>query len=432
MMGDEGRYTNSEALLSRALESIPLGSQTFSKSKVQFPYGVSPFFIEKGKGSHVWDVDGNEYVDFMNGLLSVSIGYNDPEVTRAVQSQIENGVTFSLPHRLEIEVSELLIDMIPCAEMVRFGKNGSDATSAAIRLARAFTGRDHVCVCGYHGWQDWYIGSTSRSLGVPESTQNLTHVFKYNDISSLEEIFSANQGDIAAVIIEPMNVEYPKDDFLKKVKELAHKNGALLIFDETITGCRFAKGGGQELFNVIPDLATFGKGIGNGFPLSAVVGRRDIMLLMEDIFYSGTFSGETASLAAAKVVLEKIRDESVVERLAEQGQKVIDGVNRLIEKHDLGHAFSVSGHPAWSFLLMKGVGSNSVWEIKTLFFQEMFSRGVITIGTHNISYAHTDEDVDVLLNVYDEVFPIIAEVIRENSMQDVLRAEPLEPLFKVR
>jgi len=313
MMGDEGRYTNSEALLSRALESIPLGSQTFSKSKVQFPYGVSPFFIEKGKGSHVWDVDGNEYVDFMNGLLSVSIGYNDPEVTRAVQSQIENGVTFSLPHRLEIEVSELLIDMIPCAEMVRFGKNGSDATSAAIRLARAFTGRDHVCVCGYHGWQDWYIGSTSRSLGVPESTQNLTHVFKYNDISSLEEIFSANQGDIAAVIIEPMNVEYPKDDFLKKVKELAHKNGALLIFDETITGCRFAKGGGQELFNVIPDLATFGKGIGNGFPLSAVVGRRDIMLLMEDIFYSGTFSGETASLAAAKVVLEKIRDESVVE-----------------------------------------------------------------------------------------------------------------------
>jgi len=432
MMGKKGRYHESEVLLSRALESIPLGSQTFSKSKVQFPYGVSPFFIERGKGSHVWDVDGNEYVDFMNGLLSVSIGYADPEVTHAVQSQIENGVTFSLPHRLEIEVSEMLIDMIPCAEMVRFGKNGSDATSAAIRLARAFTEREHVCVCGYHGWHDWYIGSTSRNLGIPESTQKLTHVFKYNDISSLEEIFSANQSDIAAVIIEPMNIEYPKDDFLKNVKELAHDNGALLIFDEMITGCRFAKGGGQELFNVIPDLATFGKGIGNGFPLSAVVGRRDVMQLMEDIFYSGTFAGETASLAAVKVVLGKIKQEPVVERLAEQGQKVIDGVTRLIEKYDLGHAFSVSGHPAWSFLLMKDVGEISMWEIKTLFFQEMFSRGVITIGTHNMSYSHMDEDVTFLLNVYDEVFPIIGEAIRANSIQDVLRAEPLKPLFKVR
>lgn len=432
MIDNEGRYHKSEALLNRALESIPLGSQTFSKSKVQFPYGVSPFFIEKGKGSHVWDVDGNEYVDFMNGLLSVSIGYNDPEVTHAVQSQIENGVTFSLPHRLETEVSELLIDMIPCAEMVRFGKNGSDATSAAIRLARAFTGREHICVCGYHGWQDWYIGSTTRNLGVPESTRKLTHVFKYNDIGSLAEIFSANQEKISAVIIEPMNVEYPEDDFLNKVKELAHENGALLVFDETITGCRFAKGGGQELFNVIPDLATFGKGIANGFPLSAVLGRRDIMLLMEEIFYSGTFAGETASLAAAKVVLEKIRREPVVERLADQGQKVIDGVTRLIEKHDLGHVFSVTGHPAWSFLLMNGVGEISMWEIKTLFLQEMFLRGIITIGTHNMSYSHTDEDVKLLLEAYDEVLPLIGVAVCENNIQEVLRAETLKPLFKVR
>jgi len=432
MMTEKGRYYNSEKLLNRALDAIPLGSQTFSKSKVQFPYGVSPFFIERGQGSHVWDVDGNEYVDFMNGLLSVSIGYNDPEVTHAVQSQIENGVIFSLPHRLEIEVSELLIDMIPCAEMVRFGKNGSDATSAAIRLARAFTGREHICVCGYHGWQDWYIGSTSRNLGVPESTQKLTHAFKYNDIHSLEDIFKSNQDEIAAIIMEPMNVEYPKDNFLNQVKDLAHKNGALLIFDETITGCRFAKGGGQELFNVTPDLATFGKGIGNGFPLSAIVGRRDIMLLMEDIFYSGTFAGETASLAAAKVVLKKIRNEAVVERLAEQGKKIIDGVTNLIEKYELNHVFSVSGHPAWSFLLMKDVGEVSMWEIKTLFFQEMFSRGVITIGTHNMSYSHTDEDVKFLLDTYEGVFPIIAKAISKNNIQDILRADPLKPLFKVR
>jgi len=298
--------------------TIPLGSQTFSKSVTQYPKGVSPLFITRGKGSRVWDVDDNEYVDFVNALAAVSLGYANPEVTDSVKKQLDDGVCYSLPHPLELQVAEMLVEMIPCAEMVRFGKNGTDATSAAIRLARAYTGRDHVLVCGYHGWQDWYIGSTSRHLGVPDAVRELTHTFVYNNIENLVEQFDSLRNKVAAVIMEPMNLAWPEEGYLEQVKKVCDDNGALFILDETITGCRFAKGGAQELFSVTPDLACFGKGLANGFPLSAVVGRQDVMEAMEEIFFSGTFGGETASLAAAKVVLTKVRDGDVVERLYTQ------------------------------------------------------------------------------------------------------------------
>src|SRR5690348_14743810 len=213
------RYKKSESLLERARRTIPLGSQTFSKSFTQYPFGVSPYFIARGQGSRVWDVDGNEYVDFVNGLCAVTLGYGDPDVTRAVKAQLDDGVIFSLPHPLEVEVAEAIVDMVPCAEAVRFGKNGSDATAGAVRLARAYTRRDHVAVCGYHGWQDWYIGSTARSRGVPESVKQLTHTFAYNDLESLQRIFKAHAGEVAAVILEPMNAVAPKDGFLQAVKE---------------------------------------------------------------------------------------------------------------------------------------------------------------------------------------------------------------------
>src|SRR3990172_6930664 len=224
------RYHKSEELLARALKTIPLGSQTFSKSKTQYPRGVSPYFITRGQGSHVWDVDGNEYIDFVNSLAAITLGYNDTEVTAAVRAQLEEGIIFSLPHPIEMQVAEEIVEMVPCAEMVRFGKNGSDATSGAIRLARAYTSREHVAVCGYHGWQDWYIGSTARNRGVPKSTQDMTHVFTYNVIESLNNIFTGYPGQVAAVIMEPMNTTEPADGFLAKAKELTNKNGAVFIF----------------------------------------------------------------------------------------------------------------------------------------------------------------------------------------------------------
>ncbi len=425
-------YTSSEKLLEQALKTIPLGSQTFSKSKTQFPLGVSPFFLKKGRGSHVWDVDRNEYIDFINGLASITLGYLDPDVTSAVQEQLQEGVIFSLPHPIEIKVAEKISEMIPCAEMVRFAKNGSDATAGAVRLARAYTNRDHIAVCGYHGWQDWYIGSTTRNRGVPKATRKLTHTFIYNDIESLHQLFSNYPDLIAAVILEPMNVTDPLPGFLEEVKTLTHRHGTLLIFDETITGFRFANGGAQELFNVVPDLATFGKGLANGYPLSAIAGRAEIMKLMEEIFFSFTFGGETLSLAAALAVMKKLQQQPVIKHLWQQGEKLIHGLREIIQKNRLEEFLSVSGKPCWSFLLIKDTPKCSSSEIKTLLLQEVFARGILTVGTHNMSYAHSNSDIRRLMVVYEEVIPILKKAIDGFPLSDLLRCHPLEPLFKVR
>jgi glutamate-1-semialdehyde 2,1-aminomutase len=423
-------YKKSEQLLDRALKSIPLASQTFSKSLTQYPRGVSPFFIERGRGSKVWDVDGNEYIDFVNSLAAVTLGYCDEDVDRAVQKQMENGVIFSLPHKLEMEVAEKLIKVVPCAEKVRFAKNGTDATSASIRIARAYTGKEHIAVCGYHGWQDWYIGSTTRDLGVPEAVKKLTHKFEYNNIESLEKIFAENE--LACVIMEPMNVEYPQDDFLEKVKKLVHKNNALLIFDETITGFRYALGGAQEFFNVIPDLATFGKGMANGYPLSAVVGSNEIMQKVEDIFFSGTFGGETLSLASANAVIDKYKDKNVIEYFYEIGSYLIKELNQLIADESLEGYFGVLGHPSWSFLQFKEQQNYTLFEIRTFFEQEMFKRRVLILGSHNISFSHSKDDMDVLLKAYKVVLPLIKIYIEQENLLENIHGEILQPLFKVR
>src|SRR5690606_28673085 len=292
------------------------------------------------------------------------LGYNDPDITRAVQEQLNKGTIYSLSHELEFLVAEKIVEMVPCAEMVRFGKNGSDATAGAIRLARAFTGRDHVLVCGYHGWQDWYIGSTSKDLGVPEAVKALTHKFSYNDIDSLKVKLEELKGKVAAVILEPVNTTEPRDSFLQNVQELTKHHGAILIFDETITGFRYAKGGAQEFFGVTPDLATFGKGLANGFPVSAVAGRGDIMQLMEEIFFSFTFGGETLSLAAAYAVLNKLQKEPVIEKLFQTGESLMTQLKDLINEYDLGEIFDVTGYPVWSFLTITAANQFDFWSIK--------------------------------------------------------------------
>jgi glutamate-1-semialdehyde 2,1-aminomutase len=425
------RYHRSEEMLARALGSIPLGSQTFSKSKTQYPFGVSPYFLARGKGSHVWDVDGNKYIDFVNGLASITLGYSDPDVDAAVKNQLEQGVIFSLPHPIEAEVAEKIVEMVPCAEQVRFGKNGSDATSGAIRLARAHTGRDRIAVCGYHGWQDWYIGSTLRNRGVPQAVSSLTHAFEYNNLDSLHKLFAEHPGEFAAVILEPMNVAYPQPGFLESVRDLTHAHGALLIFDETITGFRFANGGAQELFKVTPDLATFGKGLANGYAVAAVAGPEHLMRLMEDIFFSFTFGGETLSLAASLATMNKLQREPVVRTLAERGQQIVDGVQSLISQTGAAGFLGISGHPSWAFLTIKDTPKCSMWEMKTLLLQEMFARGILTLGTHNISYAHSHDDIKRLLAAYAEVMPILCEA-GDRGVSGLLRCEPLVPLFRLR
>lgn len=425
-------FSRSEHLLAEACKVIPLGAQTFSKSHTQFPHGVSPYFAARGEGSSLWDVDGNRYVDFINGLASVTLGYCDPDVDAAVRAQLSQGTIFSLSSELEADVARLICDLVPSAEMVRFGKNGSDATAGAIRVARAATGRDHVLTCGYHGWQDWYIGATARNKGVPQAVRDLTHVFPYNDAPALAALLDKYAGDVAAVIMEPMNVAEPSPGYLEEVKRLTHAAGAVLIFDETITGFRFSRGGAQQYFGVTPDLTTLGKGIANGFPLSAVCGRRDLMMEMEEIFFSFTMGGELLSLAAAKAALTKLRDLPVIETMTLRGQEVIAGVRMLIDKHGCGDFLSVSGHPTWSFLLMKDSEGATSFELKTLFMQETLARGVLSFGSHNMSYSHTGADVEQLLSTYDAVFPLLHRAAKEGALKQYLRCEPLVPLFRVR
>lgn len=426
------RYEKSELMLKRAMESIPLGAQTYSKSIIHFPYGISPYFASHGKGAYLYDIDGNRYIDFINSQASITLGYNDPDVNFAVKKQLEYGSIFSLSHSIETEVAEKIIEMVPCAEMVRFGKNGSDATAGAVRIARAYTNKEYVAVCGYHGWQDWYIGSTSKDLGVPNAVKELTLKFEYNNIQSLERLFEQYPNKIAAVILEPMNAVEPAPGFLKDIKRLTHQNNAVLIFDEMITGFRYASGGAQEYFGVTPDLATLGKGIANGFPVSAIAGRKDIMMLMEDVFFSFTFGGETLSLAAALATLNKLQKEPVIKRINENGTKVIEEVNKLLETHKLKNVIYVSGHPSWSFLNIKNTNDYSNLEIKTYLMQELFKKGILLYGTHNMSYAHSSKDLKYLSLAYDEVFSELSSILASKTLLEQINGDPLKPLFKVR
>ena len=426
------KFDKSAAQLTRAELSIPLGSQTFSKSKTQYPVGISPLYATKSKGAYIWDVDGNRFIDLVNSLAAVTFGYGDKGIEKSIIKQLKLGVSLSLPAKLESEVAELVTELVPCAEMVRFSKNGSDATSAAIRLARAFTGRDHVLVCGYHGWQDWFIGSTSRNKGVPEAVSDLTHTFNYNELDSLKTKLEILDNKVAAVIIEPMNSTYPNTGFLQGVKELTHKAGAILIFDEVITGFRFSKGGAQELFGITPDLATFGKGIANGFPLSAVVGRKDVMLEMEKVFISGTFGGELLSLAAAKHVLERHSKSDICGELNAKGQSLFDLTNSAIQDSGLTDLVSLSGHPSWKFINWKPTNDYTIEALKTYFMQEIFQEGILVLGTHNISLAHTNQIIKKIADSYYKVFKKIKAAIDAENLMQQLRVEPVTPLFRVR
>lgn len=426
------RYSKSIKHLNRAELVIPLGSQTFSKSKTQYPVGISPLYATRAKGPHLWDLDGNRYVDLVSNLASITLGYRNRRIDFAVRKQMRLGNGFSLPSTLEAIVSERITSLVPSAEMVRFGKNGTDATSAAVRLARAYTGRDLVAVCGYHGWQDWYIGSTSRNKGVPSKTSALTLTFDYNKIDSLRQLFERHPKEIAAVILEPMTNEYPIANFLNGVKTLCENNGAILIFDETITGFRFAKGGAQEEFQVTPHLSTFGKGIANGYPLSVVCGKRDIMKEMENIFFSGTFGGELLSLAAANAVLAMHQKDKISPILSHFGGELSRNLEELIEQTDMKTYVQIKGHPTWKFLEWKDGFEFTVPEFKTFFMQEMFRRNILIIGTHNITLAHTKRIRKTILESYQSVLTLMRDNILAGSLRDKLETEPLVPLFKVR
>ena len=405
---------------------------TFSKGIDQFAYGISPYILTRGKGAYVWDIDNNKYIDTIMSLGAVILGHSNEQFNNHLIKQLKKGTTLSLTTELEIELAELIVKRIPCAEMVRFGKNGNDATTLAVRLARHVTKNNNILFCGYHGWQDWYISSTSRNKGIPLEVRNLTKKFDYNNIESLENIFKQHKDDVACVIIEPMNKFFPKDNFLEKVKDITHKNGSLLIFDEMITGFRFKIGGASEYFRVTPDLATFGKSMANGYPISAICGKAKYMKMFEEVFFSFTFGGELVSMAAAIATINKIQKCNVIDEIANKGKKIREGVQKIIDKNNLHNHFSITGHPSWLFLDFKPNNGYSESEIKTLFLQEIFQCGIITLGTHNLMLAHSSKDINFLINAYKKVLPKIARVIDSKELTKHLKCAPIEMLFKVR
>jgi len=334
----------SEQLWARAQGLIPAGTQTLAKGPQQYVKGVAPKYLQRGQGARVWDVDGNEYLDMNMAIGPLVLGYADRAVDDAIRRQLDDGITFSLMHPLEVDLAEMLREMIPNAESVRFTKTGAEATSAAVRVARAFTRRSKVVCCGYHGWHDWYIGVTDRAAGIPDAVKELTYTFGYNDLESLED---ALDDDVACVILEPMTFEFPKDGFLEQVRELTERAGALLIFDEMWTGFRVALGGAQEHFAVTPDLATYSKAIANGMPIAALTGRKDVMRVLEkDVFLFSTFGGEALSLAAAAQTLRELRSRKVPQHLAQIGQSIREGYNHIARELGIDGWAACVGHPA--------------------------------------------------------------------------------------
>jgi glutamate-1-semialdehyde 2,1-aminomutase/spore coat polysaccharide biosynthesis protein SpsF len=316
--------------------------------------------------------------------------------------------------------------------MVRFGKNGSDATAAAVRIARAFTGRERILVCGYHGWQDWYIGSTTRHLGVPKCVRELTHAVPYGDLAAVEAALVAHKGEVAALVMEPVNVTIPPEGYLSDLKALLHKHGALLVFDEIITGFRVHIGGAQAHFGVTPDLACFGKALGNGMPLSAIAGRADVMALMTEIFFSGTFGGEALSLAAAKAVLAKMRREPVIAELWRKGQELSDAVEKSAAANGLTAVIAMKGLAPWKILAISDHKNAEQAVIRTYVQKQMIQHGVLLLGSHNVCYAHTQEDIDHVIWAWERTLLGLARELEKPGLVDRLGCEPVRPVFRPR
>ena len=416
----------SNDLYERARGLIPCFSQTLAKGPTQYVNGVAPKYLFRGKGSHVWDVDGNEYIDYNMGIGPLLLGYAYPRVDEAIREQLESGITFSLMHPLEVEIAEMIREVIPNAESVRFSKSGADVTSAAIRIARAYTGKNKVLCCGYHGWHDWYVSTIARNSGIPESIKDLTFTFQYNDIESLVRSID---DDIAAVILEPVVFEQPKDQFLYKVAEICRERGVVLIFDEMWTGFRMALGGAQEYFGITADLATFSKAIANGMPVSVLTGKREIMkVLEEDVFFFTTFGGEALSLAAIQATIREMKEKNVISVISATGELIKKGYNNIALELDLDYTRAV-GYNFRSMIVFDEQAGDPLL-LKSFVQQELIKRGILWSGMHNISYSHSLQDIKYTLTAYREVLALLKEAVKENNVLQQIKGVPVQPTFR--
>jgi len=426
------KFHSSNKYFTRAKNTIPLGSQTFSKSHIQWPKGVAPLFIDRGHGAKVIDIDGNHYIDYVMGLLPVSLGYCDYDVDLAVIKQVNKGAIFSMPSKLEAELAEKLVEIIPSAEMVRYGKNGSDVTTAAIRLARAYTGKELIAVSGYHGWHDWYIGTSTRDLGVPKVVKNLTKKFNFNNLESLEILIKKFPNKFAAVIIEPAGLIPTDISFLRGLKNICKKEKIVLIFDEIISGFRIDIGGAQNFYGVAPDLSCFGKSMANGYPLSALVGKRKIMKLMEEIFFSTTFGGDAISLAASLATINKMQKLNTVKKVKLNGKKLISSINKIILKNSMENYISVSNVDWWPQLtIINPLEDENLFT--SIFRQEFLKNGLILGDTFNLCYEHSNNNIlESTLSKFDKSLVTVKSYIYSKNPRRYLKGNIIQKTFNVR
>ena len=422
---------NSFNYLEKSKKFIPSLTQTFSRAAYTFVEGIFPVYAKNANGSHFTDVDENDYIDYLCGLGPIILGHCYPRVNDAIKEQLESGILFSLPHKLEIDVSELVCNMVPSAEMVKFSKTGSGSATGAVRGARAITKKDKIAYCGSGGvWHDWYATIISRNQGVPEFNSNLILPFDYNDIDGLEYIFESNKDEIACVFMEATIFDKPQGDFLKKVKKLTHENDAVLIFDEIVTGFRFANGGAQELFDVEPDITVLGKGIANGMPLSAVVGKSEYMKIFDDVFFSTTYAGDTLSLAAAKATLMEIKEKPVIKNIWANGLHLMEEFNKITKENSLN--IDLSGYPVRMKMNGNDSRGNDSVLIRSLLIQEMVKRGIFMHpGVEYISYSHSKEDIQQTLNAFEDSIPILRKAISEDKVESYLEGNPSKPVYSI-
>ena len=412
-------FTRSRELETRLCEVVPGGSHTYAKGRDQYPE-LSPGIISRGSGCHVWDVDGNEFIEYGMGMRAVTLVHAYPAVVDAVRESLVLGTNFTRPAEIEIECAERFLEIIDGAEMVKFTKDGSTANTAALLLARAYTGRDMVAICADHPFfahYDWFICTTTMDRGIPAEASEPIVRFRYNDVESLRELFASHPGKIAAVLLEPVRSEEPKPGYLQAVQALCKQHGAVLVFDEVITGFRYHLGGAQKLYGVTPDLSTFGKAVANGFSFSVTCGKKELMRLgsrdrdTDNVFLLSTTHGaETPSLAAAMATMHVYKTEPVIEHLYRQGKRLAVGFTQAIHRHHLEGLVDVFGPPCNLLFGTKDPDKKPSQEFRSLFLQETIRRGVL-MPSLVVSYSHTDSDIDRTIDAIDGALEVYARAI---------------------
>jgi len=430
-------FSRSRALQGRAHDLIPGGAHTYAKGDDQFPE-QAPGFIVRGKGCHAWDVDGNEFIEYGMGLRAVTLGHAFEPVVEAAYRQMRLGANFTRPAALELEAAEAFLQLISGADMVKFAKNGSDVTSAAVRLARAYTGRDLVAICGdqpFFSVDDWFVGSTAMNAGIPRATIDLTLKFPYNELAALTALFDRHPGQIACVLLEAEAAVPPAPGYLQGLKNLCEEKGAALVFDEMITGFRWDLGGAQRFHGVVPHLSTFGKALGNGFAISALAGMREIMRLggldhdrPRVFLLSTTHGAEGHALAAAMETMRIYREQAVVEALWKQGERLRAGVNESIARHRLAGRFALAGRPCNLIYETKDADARPSQAFRALFLQELIRGGVIA-PSFVVSYSHSDQDIDVTIDVVDRALAVYAKALAD-GVERHLVGRPVKPAIR--